>query len=244
MAVRAFIVILLCISQAALAAGGPPWRTDDPEPVEFGHWELYIASQGSYSQDETAFTAPHVELNYGLVPDVQIHLIAPFEYVRPAGERAQYGYADMEVGAKVRFLQESEYSPQAGTFPLVVLPTGSAKTQDARHVQVFLPLWFQKSWGPWKSYGGGYWAHPGDDKKNTWFFGWQVQRDLAAYLTLGAEIFRETRNAAGDEGNTGYSLGAVINVSDAHHVLLSAGRNISGPGAAALYLGYQLTFEP
>jgi hypothetical protein len=77
------------------ALAGPPFRTDDPEPVEYKHWEVYVASQGSFDRDETSLTAPHVEINYGLFPNVQIHLIAPFEYVKPEGEASHYGFADL-----------------------------------------------------------------------------------------------------------------------------------------------------
>jgi len=46
-------------------------RTDDPEPVEYEHWEFYVASQGSFSRDESMMTAPHVEINnYGILPNV------------------------------------------------------------------------------------------------------------------------------------------------------------------------------
>ena len=35
-------VLTLCAAVAALA--GPPYVTDDPEPVEYRHWEVYFAS--------------------------------------------------------------------------------------------------------------------------------------------------------------------------------------------------------
>jgi hypothetical protein len=75
-----FVFMLL----PALALAGPPFRTDDPEPVEYQHWEIYLASQGSFG-DGSEMTAPHVEINYGILPDVQLHLLAPLEYVNPKG---------------------------------------------------------------------------------------------------------------------------------------------------------------
>jgi hypothetical protein len=56
---------------------GPPFVTVDPEPVEFRHWEVYVASSQMKSADGWSGTAPHVEVNYGVVPDVQLHIIAP-----------------------------------------------------------------------------------------------------------------------------------------------------------------------
>jgi len=44
----------------------------------------------------------------------------------PAQGTRQYGYGDTEVGAKHRFIQETDVSPQVGFFPLLAIPTGSA----------------------------------------------------------------------------------------------------------------------
>ena len=236
--------VCLCVSVTALA--GPPFRTDDPEPVEYRHWEFYVASQGDLDHDETSLTAPHIELNYGVLPNVQLHLIMPFEYVKPKGERSHYGYADMELGVKFRFVQESDLCPQAGVFPIVILPTGSQNKELGNgHVQLFLPLWMQKGWGPWKTYGGGgYWVHPGPGNKNYWFFGWEVQRDMTRYFTLGAEVCHQTLSEVGGRGSSGLNVGAIINFNDFHHVLFSAGRSFSGPYRTSYYLAYQLTLGP
>src|ERR1700722_18947578 len=98
--IRLLILTITGFSVNTLA--GPPFQTDDPEPVEYRHVEVYVASQGSFEQDETSLTAPHVELNYGLLPNVQIHLLAPFEFVKQAGDPSHYGFGDVELGAKLR----------------------------------------------------------------------------------------------------------------------------------------------
>ncbi len=241
---RILIVITFMISIAAAAFAGPPFRTDDPEPVEYRHWEIYVASQGSFDRNETSLTAPHVELNYGIFPNIQIHLIAPFGYIKPEGKLSHYGYADMELGAKFKFIQETGLRPQVGAFPIVILPTGNKdKGLGDGEVQVFFPIWVQKDLGSWKTYGGGgYWINPGTDNRNYWFFGWEVQRDITKFLTLGAEIFHQTPSKAGGESSTGFNAGAIINFGDLHHLLLSAGRDFSDPNNTSFYAGYQLTF--
>lgn len=242
---RILIIILIYLCMSVTAFAGPPFRTDDPEPVEYRHWEVYIASLGSFDRDETSLTAPHIEVNYGVFANVQIHLIAPFEYVKPEGGHSQYGYADMELGAKVRFIQETDVCPQVGAFPLVELPTGGKnKGLGNGETQVFLPIWVQKSWGPWTTYGGGgYWINPGTGNKDYWFFGWEVQRDITKHLTLGAELFHQTPSQAGGESSTEFNVGGIINFDDLNHLLLSAGRDFSGPNNASFYLSYQLTFS-
>src|SRR5690348_1244140 len=70
-AVLAAVLFGLC----GRAWAGPPFRTDDPEPVPWRHWEVYIASTGFYSRLLGGFsTLPHVEVNYGPVPGVQLHM--------------------------------------------------------------------------------------------------------------------------------------------------------------------------
>jgi len=230
----------------ATALAGPPFRTDDPEPVEYKHWEVYLASQYFNFKDGSIMTAPHVEINYGAIPNLQLHLIAPMVNANPAGEKAHYGYGDTELGAKYRFIQESEWCPMVGTFPLLEIPTGkSSEGLGNGATQLFLPIWLQKSSEPWTTYGGGgYWINPGQGNQNYWFFGWVVQREISKKLTFGAEVYHQTPNVEGGESGTGFNVGGFINFTDTQHLLFSAGRDFSGPNRFSYYVAYQLTFGP
>jgi hypothetical protein len=223
---------------------GPPYYTDDPEPAPYKHGEFYVASQFQHSPDENTATLPHFEFNYGVLPNVHLHLTAPLQYVKPEGGSAQYGFGDLEFGIKFRFIQESDYLPMVGTFPLVLFPTGDKdKGLGSGETQVFLPVWFQKSWGPWTTYGGGgYWINPGEGHQNWWFFGWLLQREISKKLTVGAELFHKTIREVGGKSSTGFNVGAVINLTENHHILLSAGRDFDGPNFFTSYIGYQFTF--
>ena len=95
------IGLLVFLAPTLLA--GPPFVTDDPEPVDYQHWEFYIASQHTQTLDGWSGTAPHFELNYGVITNVQLHLIAPLAYDAPKNGSAQYGYGDTELGVKFRF---------------------------------------------------------------------------------------------------------------------------------------------
>ncbi len=166
--------LLGVISIPALA--GPPFRTDDPQPVDYQHWEFYVASMQQIDNDQTSATLPHFEINYGVVPDVQLHLVAPLGYVHDA-DATHYGYSDTEFGIKYRFVEETETAPQIGIFPLVELPTGDENKQlGTGKVQAYIPIWIQKSWGNWTTYGGGgFWYNPVPDQKNWIFTGWELQ---------------------------------------------------------------------
>ncbi len=250
LALRMLFVVAIGMFIMVICAGktwaGPPFRTDDPEPVDYKHGEFYIATQYEKDKDVTFGTAPHFELNYGVVPNMMLHLIAPFVYVKPEGESTQRGYGDTELGLKYRFLNDENSHFMVGTFPIVELPTGDEdKGLGAGHTMFFVPLWLQKAWGPWQSYGGGgFWRNPGEGNKDYWFFGWQVQREISKTLTVGAELFSQTKTTEEGTSRTGFNIGAIVNLTDDHHLLFSAGRDFKGDSRFTGFVAYQYTFGP
>jgi hypothetical protein len=240
----AFAVVMgttaLCSAQAQ---AGPPYTTDDPEPVEYRHWEVYLASQHEVTRDGATGTAPHVEVNYGAVPNLQLHVIAPLAYAYASGEDTTYGPGDLELGAKFRFIQEDETVPMVGTFPLLELPAGStSKRLGTGRLHALIPLWLQKSAGRWTTYGGGgYWINPGDGNRNFWYVGWQAQMKLVDSVALGGEAFYTTPDRVGGDSNLRFNVGLILDATDHHHVLVSAGRSIVGDSRFQGYAAYQLT---
>jgi hypothetical protein len=229
-----------------LALAGPPFATDDPEPVEYQHCEFYIASQHIRTSGDWSGTAPHIELNYGVVPNVQLHLIAPLAYDAPSDGSTHYGCGDTELGVKFRFFQESDHLPQVGVFPLLEIPTGNEREGlGSGHVQAFLPLWLQKKLGDWTIYGGGgYGINPGAGHENWGFGGVVVQRQVTKTFLLGAEIYHHTTMETDGRDDTAFDIGTVIDFTEHRHLLISAGRSLDGPTNFQVYVAYQLTFGP
>ena len=227
------------------AWAGPPFITDDPAPVEYQNWELYLASQHFLSGSDWSGTAPHIEVNYGVITNMQLHLIAPVSYDSPGSGASHYGCGDTELGVKYRFVEETERFPQIGVFPLLEVPTGSEKRNlGSGHVQAFLPLWLQKSWGPWTAYGGGgYGINPGDGNQNWGFVGALLQRQVATNALVGLEIYHQTADEINGPANTAFNIGTVIDLSEHHHLLFSAGRSIDGPISFQCYVALQFTFD-
>jgi hypothetical protein len=238
------VLLLVCCPWAPLA--GPPFTTDDPEPVKYQHWEFYVASQNTKSADGWSGTAPHFEVNYGAVTNLQLHLIAPLAYDAPAHGTRQYGYGDTEVGAKYRFIQETDVTPQVGLFPMLEIPTGSAnRGLGSGQVQAFLPVWLQKEFGSWTVYGGGgYGINPGAGHQNWGYGGLVGQFQVSKGVLLGAELYHRTATDIGTQADTAFNLGAVIDFNERHHLLFSAGRSITGPTEFQAYIAYQFTFGP
>ena len=248
----------LAAAVTALAAGravaGPPFVTDDPEPVPYQHFEFYNLSLGSAIRGDTQGFAPAWEYNYGIVPNGQAHIIAPLTFDKQTGG---YGYGDTELGFKYRFIDENKNTaqPMVGVYPLLELPTGDEQRGlGAGYLRAYFPLWIQKSFGDWTTYGGGgYWINHGDDTVNRdyWFFGWLLQRQVTKQLAIGAEIYHQTSTVAFGATNpiytaptTGFNIGAIYDFDDNHHLLASVGaglQNASTTNEFSWYLAYQIT---
>lgn len=131
-------------------AGSPPFLTDDPEPVDYQHGEAYLFTLGEHFRGGYAIKGPAGELNYGVLLDTQLHLIVPMSTVGGSAAPTVSGLGDTEIGIKYRFVHETNGWPQIGFLPMVELPTGDADRSLGNGRAWFrLPLWLQKSWGPW-----------------------------------------------------------------------------------------------
>lgn len=239
------LITLLVVAKPTLA--GPPFLTDDPEPVDYGHHEFYIASQQVKTEDGRSGTLPHFEFNYGFASNAMVHVLVPNAFNSPIGSSMQSGIGDVEVGVKYKFLEESAGLPEAGVFPLVEIPTGNADDGLGNGAaQYFLPLWLQKNWGPWQTFGGGgYWINRTAGAKNHWFFGWVLQRDLSEHVTVGAEIYHSGAQSANIPQSTGFNVGGYYNFDSHNHLLFSVGRglsNIDQTNQFSAYLAYQWTW--
>jgi hypothetical protein len=156
------LVLLLGVLGPAPSWAGPPFVTDDPEPVEYQHWEIFLATSYAAGLDGGSGSAPQFDINYGFLPEAHINLVCPFAFHSTDGE-SNYGYGDTELAVKFRFLKETDGFAQASLYPRVVFLTGdSHRGLVDGNVQAGLPFWLQKSFGPWTTYGGlAYWFHPG-----------------------------------------------------------------------------------
>lgn len=157
-----------------------------------------------------------------------------------------YGYGDTELGVKFRFIQETEHLPQAGIFPLLEIPTGDAADGlGSGHVQAFLPLWLQKSFGDWTIYGGsGYGINTGSGNENWGFGGVVVQWQVTKTVALGGEIYHRTAMATDGRADTAFNIGTIMDFSEHQHLLFSTGRSMDGPTDFQVYVAWQFTFGP
>lgn len=198
------VLLLLLFLRAPQLWAGPPFQTDDPEPVDFRHYEFYQFTMLSSTPVETDPTGPAVEFNWGALPNVQLHVIVPYGAVMPSNNPiyypggigpTAYGLTDIETGVKYRFVKQTKHRPEIGSFTMLELPTGSyAKGLGVGRVWYKLPIWLQKDWGQWTSYGGaGYQIVKQTQYRSFPYAGWLLQRNIGTKLTLGAEVFTHAR---------------------------------------------------
>jgi hypothetical protein len=239
-------ILFFAFALAGPLSAGPPFLTDDPEPVDYKHWESYVFATGDRASGSDTINGPAVELNYGVAAETQLHLVVPVANVSSAGQPWSSGLGDTEIGIKYRFVQETKNRPQIGVFPMIELPTGNADHGLGNGRAWYrLPVWLQKSYGAWTTFGGGGLAlNSAPSQRNYGFGGWEVQRDFGPHLTLGAEIFRQGPDTDIDRGFTAANIGGYLNFTENYSLLFSVGRSFASDRHTLWYLAFYSTWGP
>ena len=258
MKVPSLLLFLAIFFSLAVAWAGPPFQTDDPEPIDYKNYEFYTFTSADGTPVEMDTAGPAVEFNWGALPNVHLHIIVPLAAILPSNNPSfapagtgpsTMGLGDIETGIKFRFIQETKRRPQIGTFVMFELPTGSAsRGLGVGKTWYKVPIWVQKSFGPWTTYGGGgetIFNHV-DGYRNFSYAGWLLQRDIGKKLTLGSEVFYH-----GPEGpatpQTGFAtlldVGGYYKFRDpGFQLLFCYGHTIAGQRENYAYLGLYWTW--
>lgn len=219
---RRLIVAVALVCCATVAFAGPPYVTDDPEPTDLHHWEIYsfASAEGGHGSWDGA---GGVDLNYGPVKDVQLTATLPIaaSHIRGAGTRA--GVGDFELGIKYRFLHAETAGIDAAVFPRAILPSGGHRFGTGR-VAVLLPLWIERDIGKWSIFGGGgYTINPGPGNRGFGSGGLAVTRELSGRLSLGGELTVDGPDVVGGHRTAGAGLGGVFRMGGPFSLLFSGG---------------------
>jgi hypothetical protein len=129
---------------AGPALAGPPFVSDDLEPTDYKHFEIYTFNNGSATRSGTTGESG-IDFNYGAAPDLQLTATLPGGFNRPSGGGTTFGPGNIELAAKYRFLHQDSFGLDVGVFPRVFLPSGSNITGD-NHASLLLPILIQKDW--------------------------------------------------------------------------------------------------
>src|SRR5271168_60290 len=194
------LLLLVLATSKLWAQAGPPFQTDDPTPVDLGHFEAYVFSTLDGTPAELDPVGPAFEFNWGAIPNIQLHVILPLGAVLPSNNPvyapggqgpSAYGLTDMELGVKYGFIKQTRHRPQIGSFTMFEIPTGNySKGLGVGRVWYKLPIWVEKEFGPWSLVGGlGYAVVPQVQYQNYLYGGFLVKREISKKLELSAEVF-------------------------------------------------------
>ena len=236
------LTALALMSVASPATAGPPYQTDDPQPTDLRHWEIYnfitFNGQRGDVDGEGGF-----DINYGAADGLQLTATLPLALAHTPRTGWRGGRGDVELGAKYRFVNVEKSGWQAAVFPRVILPT-SAKHLGGRRTRLLLPIWVQKDFGKTSVFGGGgYEVNPGGNNRNFLQAGVAVTHDVTDRLQLGGEAAWQTADTRGGRSSRGVDLGLIDKLGGAVSLLVAAGPSFSrGQTSYHAYAGMGLNF--
>src|SRR2546422_8519952 len=90
----------VCLPAPAVAQGGPPLITDDPDTPGPGYWEINVAALLEKNAQNRRLETPRVDVNYGVGRRIQLKLEMPWTSVQAAGDHRVSGAGNATAGVK------------------------------------------------------------------------------------------------------------------------------------------------
>lgn len=247
MTLRCLAALLPLVLQAtALAQGGPPMVTDDPDTPGDGHWEINLATITSRSAVRTEVIAPDADINYGVGEHLQLKVDVPWNFARDAGAPWKSGLGTAAAGVKWRFLDEDQAGFSLSTYPQVLsnwVASSRSRGVTLENRQVFLPIEGSFRLGDWHIDGEFGRAYISDDDDE-----WDRGVILAHDLGDRGEAMVEVHDSRSGEGRRRlFNVGMRWHLTSTLTALAAIGRE--APTAtpdrqqALVYLGVQWTRE-
>jgi hypothetical protein len=229
------VVALFALARPALA--GPPYVSDDPEPTDYKHFEIYTFSNGTAARGGIG-GASGIDFNYGGAPDLQLTATLPVGFDRATAARTNFGLSNIELAAKYRFLRQDSFGLDVSIFPRVFLPSGSSAVGNSS-TSLLLPVWVQKDWsGGWSAFGGGGCVVSSRSAQNFCLTGGVVTYQLLPKLQLGGELFHQTADGSGTPASTSLGVGLRYDINDNYHLLGYVRRGIQNADETDRYSWY------
>jgi hypothetical protein len=236
------VSVLLLAAGFGPAMAGPPYQSDDPQPTDYGHFEIYTFDRGAFGRSGSS-SASGLDFNYGAAPDLQLTAAVPFGYDAPSDGPSAFGPGNVELAAKYRFIRQDTFGLDVSVFPRIFLPSPSQTGYPT--ASILLPIWIQKDWGPVSAFGGGgcqFSLH--DVGRNFCLYGATITRQVLEKLQLGVEVFHQKSDGSGAPPSTTLGMGARYDLDDHYHLLGYVARgleNVAQTGSWAWYASILFT---
>jgi outer membrane putative beta-barrel porin/alpha-amylase len=207
------------------AVAGPPYISDDPEPTDYKHFEIYMFTLGLATRNGTSGQSG-IDFNYGAAPDLQLTATLPGGFDRPVGGATSDAGSNVQLAAKYRFLHQDGFGLALSIFPRVFLPSGSNLVGD-NHASLLLPIWIQKDWnGGWSAFGGGGCTINELRAADFCQVGGVLTYQILPKFQIGAELFHQTADSNGTPTTTSLGVGWRYDLNDNYHLLGYVSRGI------------------
>ena len=244
---------LILVATARPALAGPPYQLDDPDVIPYRWHEFYVWGGAGSSPGLVDTAGPAVEFNWSGVRNMMFHFIVPLGADIPSAGPVNFGLEDSEAGWQYRFVQETKHRPMIGTFVMMEIPTGNSSLGlGAGGPSWKIPLYAQKTIGPWTIDGGGGIDVSSDvpGGRNYPFGGTIIQREVSKKLTIGPELFAHGRPAL-DPALSKYAVdldfGCIYTFSlkrPGFQLMSAYGHSIAGQSENYAYLALYWTWGP
>lgn len=220
------LAALTHLSPLALAQGGPPFRSDDPDTPGKRNWEINTVLIGDRNPSEGSYVTPNIDVNYGLANRVQLKYELPLSIHESRGSSSHVaaGLGNSLLGVKWRFYSHhprTEAPDETGKrksnfamsiYPQLLLnnPTRSVRRDIVEPgPQLLIPLEANARIGPIRISGEfGYWF-TSKDVPNSWIRGVIVGHEFRKKTELYIELYDEaaTRETRGEPKTRESTLG-------------------------------------
>lgn len=238
------LIALALSTSVALAQGGPPLVTDDPETPGDGHWEINLATIASTTTAGRALTAPDADINYGWGDRVQLKVDVPWVLAKDTGQAWQSGIGAGDFGVKWRFIDRDREGWSVSTYPQYIrslLASSTNRGLASPERQFLLPLEAATELGGfgWDAELGRNFVQGGASQ---WVVGMVGAHACATQVECLIEI-HET--VAPHDNQVLWNLGLRWKLDGSVTLLLAGGREFGVHTADQLqslfYIGFQIT---
>lgn len=210
--------LLMGIHSGFAQEGGPPMLIDDARVADYKEWELNTSFLISVT-DHVQVATPHLDLNYGLLPNLQLKIEAPLWLDFKKGQSVDVEVGDVIAGVKYRFMDEEKSFVSMATFPQYTIYGEKG---------FLLPVFVEKTYGKYLI-GVGVGHFFGDHNLNRTEVGGLLGYKPNEKLDLMMEYFY-VKNHFGDYGSNGFvNMGFRQDLTDKFVLLASFGTQVVTP---------------
>ncbi|ENZ76760.1 hypothetical protein OR214_03499 [Ralstonia pickettii OR214] len=239
------LIASAAIAGPALAQGGPPMVTDDPETPGDGHWEVNLGAIATRTHGRLEVAAPDADINYGWGDHIQLKADIPWTFVRDDGQRWKSGLGTGNFGVKWRFIDQEQAGFSVSTYPQYshsMLDGSTRRGIASDGHEFFLPLELATDVGGFgvsTEVGRNFVSGGGDSQ---WIAGIVAGHACGEGRECIAEV---RRTQAPGVHHTLLNLGMHWKINDTYTLLGAVGREFGAPAEDGqqllVYLGLQIT---